>query len=209
MNRVIQAIVATVPLLLTPVLFFGLAEGVINLGGGEKDIIWVFPWLLWSIIFAICSYVFILKNHTVLNWVRYSFAISMSVMLALFMLAYVVSFLGIAWTMTETEQKFVSEPIRPVVATADTNAMAAGGPGLPQEFIWRGKVLGIATVLRNWHDSGPCKHGSPESYVRKHWFEVETTGNQRAKIYFDRQPRGRKLTERWWLYSIEENQSGR
>ena len=30
---------ATVPLLLTPVFFYVLAEGVLNLGGGEKDII--------------------------------------------------------------------------------------------------------------------------------------------------------------------------
>lgn len=96
MNKVVQAIIAIVPLLLTPVLFYVLAEGVFNLGGGEKDIIWVFPWLIWSTIFAVCSCVFILKNRTVLNWVRNSFAISVSVMLALFILAYITSFLGIA-----------------------------------------------------------------------------------------------------------------
>lgn len=101
------------------------------------------------------------------------------------------------------EQKFVSEPIKPVVATAATNAMASGGPGLPREFTWRGETLGIAAVLRVWKETGPCKHGSPETYVRKHWFEVETTSNHRARIYFERQPRGRKLTKRWWLYSIE------
>lgn len=105
---------------------------------------------------------------------------------------------------TETEQKFISESIKPVVATADTHAMATGGPGLPNEFIWRGKTLEIASVLRTWHDTGPCRNGSPELYVRKHWFEVETTDNQRAKIYFDRQPRSGKLTKRWWLYSIED-----
>ena len=96
MNKVVQAIFATVPLLLTPVLFYALAEGVLNLGGGEKDIIWVFPWLSWSIIFAVCSCIFIFKNRTVLDWIRYSFAISISVMLALFILLYITSFLGIA-----------------------------------------------------------------------------------------------------------------
>lgn len=69
---------------------------------------------------------------------------------------------------TKMEQKFVSESIKPVVATADTNAMATGGPGLSHEFIWRGKVLCIAAVLRTWHDTGSCRNGSPESYVRKH-----------------------------------------
>jgi len=104
---------------------------------------------------------------------------------------------------TEMEQKFVSEPIKPVVATADTNAMAVGGPGLPHEFTWRGETLSVAAVLRTWHETGPCKHGSSEYYVRKHWFEVETTSNQIARIYFERQPRGRKFTKRWWLFSIE------
>ena len=104
---------------------------------------------------------------------------------------------------TEIEQKFVSEAIKPVVATADTRAMATGGPVLPREFTWRGKVLGISAVLRTWHETGPCTHGSGEAYVRKHWFEVETTSNQRAKIYFERQPRGRNWTKRWWLFSIE------
>lgn len=105
--------------------------------------------------------------------------------------------------MTEKQQTFVSEPIRPVVATADTNAMATGGPALPREFTWRGNTLHITSVLHSWHETGPCRNGSPESYVRKHWFEVETGSTQIAKIYFDRQPRGRKLTSRWWLFSIE------
>ena len=38
------------------------------------------------------------------------------------------------------EHKFVSESIKPVIATADTGAMATGGPGLPHEFTWRGKA---------------------------------------------------------------------
>ena len=103
---------------------------------------------------------------------------------------------------TEKEQSFVSEPIKPVVATADPNAMAVGGPGLPHEFVWRGETLGIAAVIRTWRETGPCKHGSSEAYVRKHWFEVLTTSNKTAKIYFERQPRGRKQTKRWWLFSI-------
>ena len=51
---------------------------------------------------------------------------------------------------------------------------------------------------------GACKHGSGESYVRKHWFEVETTTGRKAVLYFERQPRGRNKTARWWLYSIDK-----
>ena len=103
------------------------------------------------------------------------------------------------------EQKFISESIKPVNATTDTTAMATGGPGLPQEFTWRDKTLKITKVLDSWHETGPCTHGSGERYVRKHWFEVETSLHQKAKIYFERKPRGKKLTERWWLFSIENN----
>ena len=101
------------------------------------------------------------------------------------------------------ERTFVSESIAPVVSGIDPGLMASGGPGLPSEFTWRGKPLKVAGVLRTWRETGPCRNGSSESYVRKHWFEVQTTSNQRAKIYFERQPLGRNRKKRWWLFSIE------
>ena len=104
------------------------------------------------------------------------------------------------------EQIFVSEPIKPIVATANARAMAAGGPGLPKEFVWRGEKLGIASVLRTWRETGQCSHGSSEAYVRKHWHEVKTNSGKEAKIYFLRQARGRKKVERWWLYTIGDAQ---
>jgi phosphoribosylglycinamide formyltransferase-1 len=80
--------------------------------------------------------------------------------------------------------------------------MAIGEPGLPREFLWRGKNIEITAVLRTWRETGKCSHGSPELYVRKHWYEVATRSHGTMKIYFDRQPhRGRK-GERWWLFSI-------
>jgi hypothetical protein len=41
------------PLALTPLLVLLIAEGYLNFGGGEKDLILVLPWLLWSVIYAI------------------------------------------------------------------------------------------------------------------------------------------------------------
>ena len=32
---------------------FAIAEGYLNFGGGEKDLIMLIPWLIWSILFAI------------------------------------------------------------------------------------------------------------------------------------------------------------
>jgi len=108
---------------------------------------------------------------------------------------------------TSCQRRFVSEPLKPVVATADSTAMAGGGPGLPRQFIWRGETLEVAEVLRSWRETGGCRHGSAEQYVRKHGFEVRTTCGRRASIYFERQARGGKRGERWWLFSIEGSPS--
>ena len=102
--------------------------------------------------------------------------------------------------MNETE-RFISEPIKPVVGTCDTMRMAIGEPGLPREFLWRGKIIKIKAVLRTWRETGRCRHGSTDMYVRKHWYEVITLANSIMKIYFDRQCRNRKAA-RWWLFSV-------
>ena len=57
MQVVVRIALSVLPLALTPVLGHLLAQGYINLGGGEKDIIVLVPWLLWSLLFAISSWV--------------------------------------------------------------------------------------------------------------------------------------------------------
>jgi len=99
--------------------------------------------------------------------------------------------------------QFISETIKPLCDTCDTLRMAAGEPGLPCKFLWRGRTIEIATILSAWRETGRCRHGSPERYIRKHWFEVLTTCGETMKIYFDRQPRGGRKSERWWLFSLE------
>lgn len=86
----------------------------------------------------------------------------------------------------------------------DTNRMASGGPGLPSEFIWRGARVRIAKVCKEWRETGPCRHGSGERYVSKHGFELETDAGQVMTVYFERRARGRALSARWWLFSMEE-----
>ncbi len=101
-------------------------------------------------------------------------------------------------------ERFVDEPISPVVATFDPARMAIGEPGLPGEFLWRGRSFTVAALMRTWKETGRCRHGSPEMYVRKHWFEILTTSNATMKIYFDRQPRRGLKGPRWWLLSIRD-----
>ena len=64
-----------------------------------------------------------------------------------------------------------------------------GEPGFPSQFIWRGETIEIEQVVRSWRDTGPCRNGSDEQYVRKHWYEVVTSSGARMTIYFDRQAR--------------------
>ena len=101
-------------------------------------------------------------------------------------------------------EQFISEAIVPVVATCDTSRMAAGEPGLPREFVWRGRTIEVEAVLRTWRETGKCRHGSAELYARKHWFEVATASHGTLKIYFDRQPRRGNTKGRWWLFSVVE-----
>jgi hypothetical protein len=105
-------------------------------------------------------------------------------------------------------ERFVSEAISPIVPTCDTLRMASGEPGLPREFLWRGRTIEVAALLRTWRETGKCRHGSPAMYVRKHWFEVATTANGTMKIYFERQPRRGAKGARWWLFSIREAEEG-
>jgi len=87
---------ASVPLLVTPVLIYGLAEGILDFGGGEKDILLALPWLIWSVVFALCSFILIYRPWAIGRWVLRSALISTGVLVELGLIAYVGSFLGIA-----------------------------------------------------------------------------------------------------------------
>ncbi len=105
------------------------------------------------------------------------------------------------------KKSFIGEALRPDAATFDPARMAAGGPGLPREFTWRGERMRVIKVRKEWRETGPCRHGSGERYVSKHWFELETDAGQVMTVYFERRARGRALSVRWWLFSVEENAS--
>ena len=98
---------------------------------------------------------------------------------------------------------FISEAIEPVAATFDTKRMAAGAPGLPREFIWHGATIRIVEVRREWSETGPCRHGSGEQYVRKHWFQVRDDQRRLMTIYFVRHAKRGQAKERWQLFSME------
>ena len=99
--------------------------------------------------------------------------------------------------------QFVSEPIQPLPGTFDAAGMVRGEPGLPRRFRWRGDEYAVTDVLETWKDTGPCRSGSPERYVRKHWFRIRTTNGVEMVLYFERQAKSaRDRKRRWWLYTI-------
>ncbi len=100
-------------------------------------------------------------------------------------------------------KRFVGEPIEPIGETMDTRRMATGEPGLPMRFRWRGEEHEVAEVLEQWRQTGPCRSGSDEQYVRKHWYRVRTKAGVEMRLYFERQARSvRERKVRWWLHSL-------
>ncbi len=101
-------------------------------------------------------------------------------------------------------ENFISELIKPVEGTFDTAAMTRGEPGLPKKFTWRDKEYEVAEILEVWKETGPCKSGSEEQYLRKHWYKIRTTTDEIMTLYFERQARSKGQSKaRWWLYTIE------
>ncbi len=100
-------------------------------------------------------------------------------------------------------ERFVSEPIQPASGTFDATGMTRGEPGLPQQFVWRNQQYAVAEVLEVWKEQGPCRSGSTEMYLRKHWYRIRTAQGPEMTIYFERQARSkRESKKRWWLYTV-------
>jgi hypothetical protein len=102
-----------------------------------------------------------------------------------------------------TKETFVGDAITPEDLSFSTPAMATGRPGLPGVFSWKGRKYFVQEILEEWKETGDCRHGSGERYVRKHWYRLTTADGPEMKIYFERQQRS-SGGSRWRLYSIRE-----
>jgi phosphoribosylglycinamide formyltransferase-1 len=99
-------------------------------------------------------------------------------------------------------QHFISEGLKPLTETVIPSSFAIGAPLLPARFLWRNETLCIEAILEQWKETSPCRHGSGERYVRKHWFRLRLVSGEEMTVYFERQLRfhGQGRT-RWWLFS--------
>ena len=66
-GSVLRVVIALLPVAVAPVLVILIANGELDLGGGEKDLVWVLPWLLWSIIFAVSSFILWYRGWSLLR----------------------------------------------------------------------------------------------------------------------------------------------
>ncbi len=105
------------------------------------------------------------------------------------------------------KETFVGEAITPEDTSFASSSMATGKPGLPREFFWKGRKYSVLQVMEEWKETGDCRHGSGERYVRKHWYRVKTAEGPEMKIYFERQGRA-DHGARWRLYSIQTEETG-
>ncbi len=97
-------------------------------------------------------------------------------------------------------EEFVSEPLTPEPGAFDAAAMARGEAGVPAAFTWRGRRYAVATVRAAWKGTGTDRG---ETYLRRHWFTVETTTGERMTFYCDLQAKNPKRPKaRWWLYTV-------
>jgi phosphoribosylglycinamide formyltransferase-1 len=98
-------------------------------------------------------------------------------------------------------ERFIGRPLTPEPGSCFGAPVAIGAPALPAVIAWNHERIEVAELLAAWKESGPCRGGSSERYLRKHWFHIRTSGGREMKLYFERQPRtGQK--NRWHLYSI-------
>lgn len=95
----------------------------------------------------------------------------------------------------------VLEPVEAEAGAYDAASMAAGEPGLPRAFLWRGRRFVVVQVLDSRRETEPCRHGSRERYVRRHVSRVRTACGCVAVLSGER---AASTGPRWILRSLDE-----
>jgi [ribosomal protein S5]-alanine N-acetyltransferase len=94
---------------------------------------------------------------------------------------------------------FVSERIAPEEGFIDISALSRGEPAVPRAFVWRGQRYHV-TKTRSQKRVVGLDRG--DTYLRRHYYDVETADALRMKLYFERNPSDRSKSKAWWLYTL-------
>jgi phosphoribosylglycinamide formyltransferase-1 len=99
-------------------------------------------------------------------------------------------------------ETLVSEEVTPVAGSFNASAMAAGEPGVPMAFVWRGREYRVKSVGESHKTLRPCHSGSGEKYVGKHYYTVKAETGETMTLY---RARTGSKGDGWILYTIRRN----
>jgi hypothetical protein len=95
-HRILRIAICIFPLALTPLLAHLISDGYLNFGGGEKDLLLLIPWLIWSVIFLAVFIVTWIKKVSIITGILYSGAISTFALLLIWLILFILSSAGLS-----------------------------------------------------------------------------------------------------------------
>lgn len=99
-------------------------------------------------------------------------------------------------------ERLISEPVSPSPGSFNAASMAAGEPGVPMSFTWRGSAYRVTRILGSRKNLRPCRNGSGEQYINKHFVTVETDSGDTMTLY---RTRSGSKNDSWILYTIQDS----
>ena len=91
-NALFRIGIGIFPLALTPLLARLIADGYLNFGGGEKDLILLIPWVIWSALFLILFIITWIKKLSIKKGLIYSAGLSLLVIILIWLIMFIISF---------------------------------------------------------------------------------------------------------------------
>lgn len=70
---------------------------------------------------------------------------------------------------------------------------------MPTAFVWRGQRYDVKHAEASKRVTGTDRG---DTYVRRHYYDVETSDALRMSLYFERNPSDRSKPKAWWLYTF-------
>ncbi len=86
---------ALAPLALTPALGWLISAGYLNFGGGCKDIVMIFPWMAWSVLYLVIFIAFTIKKAPLGRTLAWSAGGATGVMAVVFLVIFIWSLAGV------------------------------------------------------------------------------------------------------------------
>jgi hypothetical protein len=69
-------ILCLLPMLLTPIWGYLIADGYLNFGGGEKDLFLLIPWILWAFMYLLVFLITWIRRKTTKAMVLFSVGVA-------------------------------------------------------------------------------------------------------------------------------------